>query len=411
MTSTFTWLDHSDHDRQRVLEAIDRFKETETRDELGLGSIRDAFADYFFPGTNVIQTRARYFLFVPWMYLYLEKQKAPSAEVESKARRAETRLIQVLKDSDDSTGNLGSRAGDTLKRLPSNVYWLGMATWKIRLFDGSQDDYHRSLDRFYTRSRDERRDDDGELLGGATRRNWHGGLPQPPKGFPDEADFALDQDEARYLVERIQHGAHGSFLAFLALRGKPADVAAPWMHPQLGEVSSEVRGALADARCFAETMHGAAWLYNLMLAEERAKATENKEPVERFRAELAAWAAEVGARAGELAAWDRDAFWARVGQLGRVKEPTKTFVNSWLRLVPWERPDGGAQLAAARSLILHRESQLKHGRARLTNPRALELWNGRSGIGRLDYRWGAARRLCDDLFPALGRGGNDAGSR
>lgn len=38
-----------------------------TLDELGIGSIRDTFSDELFPGTSTIQTRARYFLFVPWI--------------------------------------------------------------------------------------------------------------------------------------------------------------------------------------------------------------------------------------------------------------------------------------------------------------------------------------------------------
>ena len=41
------------------------FQEKESRDELGLGSVRDSFADQLFPGTSTIQTRLRYTLFVP----------------------------------------------------------------------------------------------------------------------------------------------------------------------------------------------------------------------------------------------------------------------------------------------------------------------------------------------------------
>ena len=36
-------------------------------DELGIGIVRDAFANYFFPGTSTIQTRAKYFLIVPYV--------------------------------------------------------------------------------------------------------------------------------------------------------------------------------------------------------------------------------------------------------------------------------------------------------------------------------------------------------
>ena len=51
---------------------------TDTRDELGIGSVRDAFADMLFPGTSTIMTRARYFLLVPWTYQRLERLREVS---------------------------------------------------------------------------------------------------------------------------------------------------------------------------------------------------------------------------------------------------------------------------------------------------------------------------------------------
>ena len=54
MASTLAWLDFSDRDRKRALDAIDLFREEDTRDELGLGVIRDALADRLFPGTSTI---------------------------------------------------------------------------------------------------------------------------------------------------------------------------------------------------------------------------------------------------------------------------------------------------------------------------------------------------------------------
>ncbi len=39
--------------------------------------------------------------------------------------------------------------------------------------------------------------------------------------------------------------------------------------------------------------------------------------------------------------------------------------------------------------------------ARLHNPRALERWNGRSGVYRLTYRWGEGRTLLQDIAAGL----------
>src|SRR5579863_8105027 len=96
MASTFAWLDHSEEQRRQMLDILDLFREKGTVDELGLGAIRDAFADMLFPGTGALQTRARYFLFVPWIYLRLEGQRVPSAEIARKARKAEIDLIERL---------------------------------------------------------------------------------------------------------------------------------------------------------------------------------------------------------------------------------------------------------------------------------------------------------------------------
>jgi hypothetical protein len=51
------------------------------------------------------------------------------------------------------------------------------------------------------------------------------------------------------------------------------------------------------------------------------------------------------------------------------------------------------------NLIRDRERLLKRARARLSNPRSLDLWNGRSGVSQLDYRWGRpVRQMLNDLI-------------
>jgi hypothetical protein len=128
MPSTFTWLDYSEYERRKMLDVIELFGEKTTRDELGLGGVRDAFADLLFPGTTTIQTAAKYFLFVPWMYLELERKQVPSSKVAERARKFEIDLAKTLGDAD---GVIGNRAKDSLKRLPSSVYRQGLMTWGL----------------------------------------------------------------------------------------------------------------------------------------------------------------------------------------------------------------------------------------------------------------------------------------
>lgn len=89
------WVDFAEDDQRRMLDVVKLFQEQETLDELGVGTIRDAFSEYFFPGTSTIQTRARYMLFIPWIYLKLEKRRLSGAEMERRARAVNGHLLVV----------------------------------------------------------------------------------------------------------------------------------------------------------------------------------------------------------------------------------------------------------------------------------------------------------------------------
>src|SRR5439155_203920 len=151
MPSVLAWLDHDEAERRRMQEVIELFRERDTVDELGIGSVRDAFSNLLFPGTSVLHSRARYFLFVPWIYTELERQRVPSNAIADRARRDEIRLIYALINGDEGEGSgvIGAVARDRLKQLPSYAYWNGLEILGIRLYHGSTDRYHRSLDSYY----------------------------------------------------------------------------------------------------------------------------------------------------------------------------------------------------------------------------------------------------------------------
>ena len=178
MASTFAWLDHSENDRRKALDVVDLFREQDTRDELGIGTVRDALADSLFPGISTIQTRAKYLLFIPWIYQALEAGRTKSGDVVRLARRHEIDLIYQLLKSDDTDGVIGKDAKAGLQRLPSSVYWAGLGVFGIRRFQGSLDQYHRSLDGFYLGRRQIHASaEDGIVELFKPQTNWHEGLP------------------------------------------------------------------------------------------------------------------------------------------------------------------------------------------------------------------------------------------
>jgi len=62
--SAFVWFDYLERERRKILDVVDLFREHDTRDELGISSMRNAFADHALPGASSIMTRVRYFLLV-----------------------------------------------------------------------------------------------------------------------------------------------------------------------------------------------------------------------------------------------------------------------------------------------------------------------------------------------------------
>lgn len=400
MPSTFTWLDTSEADRRRALDVIDLFKRRKTRDELGIGSVRDALSDHFFPGTSTIQTRARYFLFIPWIYQRLERRETPSAKVGARARRHELRLAEALAGSKDPEGAIGAYAGQALQRLPSTIYWGGLGVWGIRLFDGSQEQYHRAFDRIHARRRAARQAEEGAELRAGPSPTWHPHLPGPPEDFPGEASFDLREEESVYLQDRIHQRRPGTLLATL-VDGPPLgdETSFFWEHPLAAELPAQHRSEITHARLFSLAMHGAALLYNLMLAE----ALPAEDWIEEYRDRLAEWTHEAEDGLGELRRWDRPAFWRLVHrQNPRIPGLTRRFADAWMDALCEKGPGPLAGDDAARQLIRRRERLLKGPRARLASREHLELWGGASGTDRLSFRWGTAQRMLKEIQAGLG---------
>jgi hypothetical protein len=406
--SYLSWMDHSEQARRKMLDVIDLFAEQDTRDELGLGSVRDAFSDLLFPGTSTIQTRAKYFLFVPWIYLSLERTCVESAKVAQRARNMEIDLINALAESDDKDGIIGIQARESLQRLPSNIYWQGLHRLGIRVFPGSQDQYHRSLDSYYKSVDNALPSEDPEARHESARINWHSGLPQVPKEFLHKAGFALNRNEARYLLERIMNCDNGTYFAFLVDRARPwENVKFPWEHPQYGELSDRIKDYIEHARNFSESMWGAALLYNLMLAESQPSEGRANQYETALEEE---WWPMIQERHHVLQEWDRKRFW-EVAHRGnpRIGPPTKFFVASWLDLVRTStKPKEIIRSDKARDLIRNRERALKRSLARLANRRALENWNGDSGSAQLNFRWPVVQRIVADILTGLGKEPSDA---
>lgn len=393
MPSLFAWLDTSEHDRRRAMDVIDLFQQKETVDELGIGSIRDTVADLLSPATSTVQTRAKYFFFVPWIYQALEKRGSATERMVARARAREIALIEPLAKSSDPDGTIGIQSRASLKRLPSAVYWAGLGRLGFRLFPGSLDQYHRTADRRVSLVR---RDETGDLaVSSAIPANWHPRLPEPSSDFPNDASFALTREESTFFLEQLRIMAPGSLLLFLVeARQSLAEIELPWNLTFRDEMPRNLIALLDHGQCYSELMHGAQLLYNLMLAEKR----KHGEWIARYQALLTGWAASLSSRLAQHRNWDRAKFWSLLYKAdGRLPVGAKVFSEHWIALVLENGTKTIERHEAARRLIAEREQRLKGSRARLDNQDQLNLWGGASGTEQLNYRWGITKTVVDDI--------------
>jgi len=204
MPSLVAWLDASVEEQRRAREIMALFAQPESRDELGIGQIRDVFSDLLFPGTSVIQTRARYFFFVPWIFQDGERRHLGGGRLTEWAHNQERRLVETLRKAGEVEGLIGRRAGPTVKILPSSIYWTGLERFGILSEPGSPEQVIRRLASGATVNLD------ADELADRVQGVWHATLPKAPPGFSSTVDggFALTSEEAHWLRERLLETEH-----------------------------------------------------------------------------------------------------------------------------------------------------------------------------------------------------------
>lgn len=398
MTSSFSWVDFSEDDRQRMMEILHLFRDREIREELGVGTVRDAFSEILFPGTSTLHTRAKYMLFMPWIFLKLEKNQTRSEKIEEYSRQLEIRLIRSLLDAKETDGVIGRIAKDSLKILPSTMYWSGLGRWGIRRFEGSKYQYFQSLDHFYMAKKKFAKSADDEYLK-QIGNNWDPHIVPYPKDFPNFTKLSLNQKEAEYLRHRILTSCSDSLLAFLVNKTKQVNVDFIWFHPEYGSFRTEHKNIIKHARNFSDIFYGASLLYNLMLAQMAKMEEKISEYSERMRD----WGLLIDSRQDEIQAWDLKEFWNIIYmENSRINIPTRRFIENWIELV--RSCSDLSKLAIdenARQLIYRREVRLKGKRSRFKSSRMLSQWLGASGAFAFDFRWHVAKRLLKDIFRGI----------
>lgn len=389
------WIDFSKDERNKVLNVIHLLDEPGAVDELGIGAVRDAFADYFFPGTSTVQTRAKYFLIVPYVLMEAGSGKYGSdlntilRKIDNEERSCRDILIKT--GNDGVIGSLVPRSW--VLRTPSNIYWNGIKRMGIFKEDLSVKEYihqsilQRSLKKakeYGNREKDaeENEKDDidaGDItsiqfwsLGDTYRSNWR-----------DSLTIELLPEEAAFLKSQIVMSQRTSLFAFILKNNIALD-----KYESFGaltedikdSVDSDLRYMMGLANDFNNLVSIITTRYNLIVFDGKNKRAKEKWDILskdlKHRSEV-----------------DLKAIFSRLS-IKNVK--LKVFLLKVQEAIREE------DIATVDELIVKREITLK-GAKRAKTSRVGEYREENVdwiGIDILDYRYTPAKRIIRDIMNA-----------
>jgi len=129
LKSTLGWIELSPAALRKMRSELEETEEG-VRDEMGVLAIHRGYADRFFPGTSVLQTRPRYLFFTCWNYLVLTKQTGVGPHnAWEKKREAENWVTKRLNDNEDSDVIGGSIHPRNPVQSPDFIYWTALKTY------------------------------------------------------------------------------------------------------------------------------------------------------------------------------------------------------------------------------------------------------------------------------------------
>lgn len=381
------FIDFSKEERNKILATLKLLGTQTALDELGIGVIRDGYADILFPGISTIQTRAKYFVLIPYLF-----QKAAELNLQSGAQvrkwliAAEDKLVQTLVDNSDDSENgiIGKRAlgqKRTVKMRPSGIYWNGLRTFEILRGTGVSLTAACSMIAASSKMKAELTVvTDGETFDDQEAASYNSILFSPilpENNFEKKAAILLTKKEAEFLAYKISQSTltKNTLLDFL-IKNK-LDCNSFDDIPE-GILPKALKKDYRLARDFSDFIIGAHIRYNVIFSEY-----QDDEMIDEWNQ------------------W-RNAFITRTFSLDDIlsriscNDLTERFCREFLALVYQN------DVNAIDELIVHREKQIKGDRAKLRKPMEYRYNYDRPiHFYRLDFRFGTAKTIIHDIITGL----------
>ena len=380
------WIDFSKNERNKVLNVLNLLSEAGTLDELGIAPIRDGYANLFFPGTSTIQTKAKYFLCIPYAFKDLEKSGETNPNRMFKALyEKEKSCGEHLYANSKNDGVIGSSViarGSWVKRQPSDIYWAGIR--RLGIFVGgnmSIAEYLRficannnkkdTLKNLGNRNDNAEENESDDIGAGQDlyKRFWN--LPTYTKDWLDDISIDLTKEEAVFLKKQVIQSCKEDKQDFVDIK-RFEDLSGAY----ISQFPKEMQVDYYNAVAFSEFVYVLRVLYNIIVSNGQNEEANNE------------WR-KIEPNLSTLASIDINAIYNRLG----ITNPLLLHL-----LLTSQEQMKSRDIEGLKETIIKREVHLK-GVSRAKTKHAGEFktdaWFGGK---KLDYRFPDAQTIINDIF-------------
>jgi hypothetical protein len=386
------WVDFSEEEKNNVATILDTLTEKKSVDEIGIGTIRDGFSEKLFPGFSSQQTRAKYLVLIPYLFLQAEKRKfSGGTGVEDWIHNQEDRLIGTLMNSSDKPEEeriIGSKKYKSHKPLvvkPSYIYWNALRAMSILRFPEYSfgkvcSEIYKRSDKHHTitlKTEDEETgsDDQDALFG--DRAIFTTLLPDENYDVIKDAKIDLTIDERNYLRESILHGRRtkNSMSAYMLEHHEIIDNCAKFEDIKTEDMPDDLPNNLKEtvfmAQEFLGFIYGAHLLYNIIFSNGT-----DAELIQRFTN------------------WKKEDY--HQIDLQKIINISQCHKDAALFICRFDKYIHDNDIEAAKILIRKREKSIKVGHSKLDKPDAYtgDLVHDY----KLDYRYNTARSILKEIL-------------
>ncbi len=411
------WIDSTDEEHRKIVSVLNKITVGGALDEIGIGTIRDGFSERLFPGISTIETRAKYFLTVPYIFDAAEERSYKSDdkiggmnEVKAYIDKMEHVMIGKFLSNPANKGEegiIGSVSRDSLVRTPADIYWNGLRVLGIMNRPYTYDSACRQT---YLRSRMKHAND--KYLADDEKRSlsYDNGTKMVfnnPARKEDEFTnprIKLSKKEAEYLRDKFTNAekrdsndgkiVDASLTKYILENPTALNKNTNGISFESIDVSGmpqELRENVKLAKDFATFIHGAHLLYNAIYSEKPdAEPKEDKYSSAHIRAEFNDW------KTNEFVRLDFD----RVEEYTGCDEAAIKFVKMFDTYI------AANKISKAEELIKMREFEKKGNRAKLLY--SIEKYTEPIHAEKLSYRYWTMRGIVTDILEGLAEEETDA---